>query len=82
MTDEIEDDTHDKLLKHFIEYSRWSERFEIYGYNESAIRARESLLEVGRLIKKRRDEIQAKRKAIIKARKIQKSQKKGDHDDT
>ena len=82
MSDEIKDDTHDELVKHFIEYCRWNERFEIYGYNESAMRARESLLAVGRLIKPRRVEIQIQRKEIIKARRAKKGRQEGTTDDT
>jgi hypothetical protein len=62
MTDDIKDDTHDQLVKAFIEYSRWNERFERYGYYGSSVQAREFLRSIRELSKKRRMEIQAKRK--------------------
>jgi hypothetical protein len=61
MSDEIQDDLHDKLLKSFIEYIRYNERFERYGYADSSQKARSSLVEVMRLAKQRRAEIYAKR---------------------
>ena len=62
MTDDIKDDTHDELVKAFIEYSRWNERFERYGYYGSSDQAREFLRDIRDLCKKRRMEIQAKRR--------------------
>lgn len=62
MTDDIKDDTHDELVKAFIEYSRWNERFERYGYYGSSVQAREFLRDIRDLCKKRRMEIQAKRR--------------------
>jgi len=62
MADDIKDDTHDQLVKAFIEYSRWNERFERYGYYASSIQAREFLRSIRDLCKVRRMEIQAKRK--------------------
>ena len=62
MTDDIKDDTHDKLVKAFIEYSRWNERFERYGYFASSQQAREYLRDIRDLCKTRRMEIQAKRR--------------------
>ncbi len=62
MTDDIKDDTHDSLVKAFIEYSRWNERYERYGYHGSSVQAREYLRTIRDLCKKRRMEIQASRK--------------------
>lgn len=64
MTDDIKDDTHDKLVKAFIEYSRWNERFERYGYFASSQQAREYLRTIRDLCKARRMEIQAKRRLL------------------
>ena len=64
MTDDIQDDTHDKLVKAFIEYSRWNERFERYGYFGSSQQAREQLRAIRDLCKIRRMEIQAKRRLL------------------
>lgn len=64
MTDDIKDDTHDKLVKAFIEYSRWNERFERYGYFASSQQAREYLRDIRDLCKARRMEIQAKRRQL------------------
>lgn len=61
MSDKIDDDLHDRLLKAVFEYCRWSERFEIYGYKESAQAARSSLTEVMQIAKKRRAEIHQRR---------------------
>jgi hypothetical protein len=68
MTDDIKDDTHDQLVKAFIEYSRWNERFERYGYHGSSVQAREFLRDIRDLCKKRRMEIQASRNLNKKAK--------------
>jgi hypothetical protein len=68
MTDDIKDDTHDQLVKAFIEYSRWNERFERYGYHGSSVQAREFLRSIRDLCKKRRMEIQASRRLNKKAK--------------
>jgi hypothetical protein len=68
MTDDIKDDTHDMLVKAFIEYSRWNERFERYGYHASSVQAREFLRSIRDLSTKRRKEIQAQRILNKKAR--------------
>ena len=68
MTDDIKDDTHDKLVKAFIEYSRWNERFERYGYFGSSQQAREYLRDIRDLCKARRMEIQAQRRLNKKAK--------------
>jgi hypothetical protein len=65
MSEEFNDDTHDKLVKAFIEYSRWNERFERFGYKGSSIEARQALRAVRELATKRRMEILDKRKEIF-----------------
>lgn len=65
MTEKFEDDdTHAKLILAFIEYSKHNERFETYGYETSAVRARNALTAIGKLIKPRRDEIFQKKTEI------------------
>lgn len=64
MSDDIQDDTHDKLVKAFIEYSRWNERFERYGYYGSSVQAREALRAIRSLATDRRKEIQSKRNEL------------------
>jgi len=71
MTDDIKDDTHDQLVKAFIEYSRWNERFERYGYFASSQQAREYLRDIRDLCTKRRMEIQAQRRLNKKAKTTQ-----------
>jgi hypothetical protein len=65
MSEEFNDDTHDKLVKAFIEYSRWNERFERFGYKGSSIEARQALRAVRELATKRRMEILDKRKELF-----------------
>lgn len=64
MSDEIEDSLHDKLVKAFIRYCTANEKFENFGFNDSAVIARNSLTEISRLIKDRRKEIHEKRVKI------------------
>jgi acyl dehydratase len=61
MSDDIKDDTHDELLKAVINYIRWNERFERFGYKGSAIQARNFLSDMRRIAQKRYQEIQAKK---------------------
>ena len=65
MTEQFDDDdTHAKIILAFLNYSKYNERFETYGYNESSIHARNALTEIGKLIKTRRDEIFQKKLEI------------------
>jgi len=57
-------DTHELLIREFMEYAKWSTRFELHGYKESAVKARVALGEIRRLIMTRRAEIQAKKNLI------------------
>ena len=61
MSDDIQDDTQDKLIKAFIQYSKWNERFERFGYKASCVNARAWLSEIRRLCTKRRYELQDKK---------------------
>lgn len=65
MSEEFNDDTHDKLVKAFIEYSKWNERFERFGYKGSSVEARQALRAVRELATKRRMEILDKRKELF-----------------
>ena len=61
MSDEIEDSLHDKLVKAFIRYCAANEKFENFGFNDSAVAARNALNDIGHMIKDRRKEIHEKR---------------------
>jgi hypothetical protein len=60
MTDK-EQDTNELLIREFIEYSKWATRFELFGYKESAKKARNSLMQISKLARQRYREIQAKK---------------------
>lgn len=64
MSDEIQDSLHDKLVKSFIRYCAANEKFENFGFNDSAVIARNALNDISRLIKDRRKEIHEKRVKI------------------
>jgi len=57
MSEEFDDDTHDQLVKAFLEYSEHNSKFMLYGYLKSAVKARGALLTIQRLLKIRRKEI-------------------------
>jgi hypothetical protein len=61
---EIEDDLHDRLVKAFIEYSAYSSRFELFGYQTSAVGARNALTKITQIAKERRKEIWEKRVSV------------------
>ena len=61
MNDDFQNDTHDKLLLEFLVYLRWSQRFEQFGYKESAVKARNALSRMRKLAQARFQEIQAKK---------------------
>jgi hypothetical protein len=61
MSDEIQDSLHDKLVKAFIQYCTANEKFENFGFADSAVTARNALNEIGHMIKDRRKEIHEKR---------------------
>jgi len=60
----IEDDVHDKLVQAFIEYSKQSSRFELFGYQAAAVAARNALTQIAKLSRERRHQIWDKRVAI------------------
>lgn len=64
MTDTIKDDIHDQLVKAFMEYSEANSKFELYGYQNSAVNARNSLTKITQLAKVRRQQIWEKRVAL------------------
>jgi hypothetical protein len=61
MSDEIEDDIHDQMIKAFIRYSAANQKFELFGYKNAAIEARNALTKITQLAKVRRQEIWDKR---------------------
>jgi hypothetical protein len=48
---------HEKLMKAFLEYTKWQERFEYKGSDEAGIKARNALLAIRKLTVPRRREI-------------------------
>lgn len=64
MSEEFDDDIHEQLVKAFIEYSRWNDRFERFGYKGSSIRARDYLRQIRKLSAKRFEQILQQREAI------------------
>lgn len=57
MSDDIQDDVHDQLVKAFIKYSEANSRFELFKYKQAAKDARLALLDIAKLAKERRAEI-------------------------
>ncbi len=57
-------DLNEQMIRKFIEYSRWSNRFELFGYKEAATKARNCLRELQQLANARYHEIQAKKNTI------------------
>lgn len=51
------DNTHEKLIQAFLRYLENNQKFELYGYERSSIRARHALSDIGKMIKPRRQEI-------------------------
>ena len=41
-----EPDYNEALIRAFMEYSKWSTKFEIFGYKESAVKARVALVKI------------------------------------
>lgn len=60
----IQDDIHDLLIKEFWMYSHHQERFERYGYSQSARFARNSLRKIRHLAHARFKQIQEKDKKL------------------
>lgn len=59
-----EQDLNEQLIRKFIEYSRWSNRFELFGYKEAGVKARNCLREIQQIANARYHEIQAKKHAL------------------
>ena len=59
-----EPDYNEALIRAFMEYSKWATRFELFGYKESAVKARNSLMQISKLARQRYREIQAKKADI------------------
>lgn len=61
MSNDIEDDIHDLMVKAFVEYSAANQKFELFGYMRAATEARNALTKITQLAKVRRQEIWDKR---------------------
>ena len=59
-----EQDLNEQLIRKFIDYSKWSNRFELFGYKEAATKARNCLREIQQLANARYHEIQAKKREL------------------
>lgn len=81
MSEEFDDDTHDKLVKAFMDYCRWNDRFVRFGYKGSSVEAREALRAIRDLSVRRRVEIINKRKEIHGTKKKAQNQQAKDSDD-
>jgi hypothetical protein len=57
-------DLNEQLIRKFMEYSRWSNRFELFGYKEAAVKARNCLREIQQIANARYHEIRAKKHAL------------------
>lgn len=56
-----EQDLNEQLIRKFIDYTKWSNRFELFGYKEAATKARNCLREIQQIANARYHEIQAKK---------------------
>ena len=61
MSDNFDDDTHEKLIQAMLTYLKWGPRFEQFHYKESAVKARNALREIRELCLVRYHEIQKKK---------------------
>jgi len=61
-------DLHDHIMIQLIKYFEASEIWETKGYEYKAVEAREALGAIAALARKRRMEIQAKRKQIVRVK--------------
>ena len=57
-------DLNEQLIRKFIDYSKWSNRFELFGYKEAAVKARNCLREIQQIANARYHEIQAKKHTL------------------
>lgn len=61
MSDDLDNSLHDLIVTAFIRYCTANEKFEHFGFIQSAVEARAALNQVAALVKDRRKQIQAKR---------------------
>lgn len=66
--------THELLVQAMMDYYNAQERFETKGFDETGRKARVILSDIRKLATERRNEIQAKRKALKEQKKLNKAQ--------
>jgi hypothetical protein len=66
--------THELLVQAMMDYYNAQERFEAKGFDETGRKARVILSDIRKLATERRNEIQAKRKALKEQKKLNKAQ--------
>ena len=66
--------THELLVQAMMDYYNAQERFEVKGFDETGRKARVILSDIRKLATERRNEIQAKRKALKEQKKLNKAQ--------
>jgi phosphomevalonate kinase len=66
--------THELLVQAMMDYYNTQERFEAKGFDETGRKARVILSDIRKLATERRNEIQAKRKALKAVKKATKGQ--------
>ena len=66
--------THELLVQAMMDYYNTQERFEAKGFDETGRKARVILSDIRKLATERRNEIQAKRKALKEQKKLNKAQ--------
>jgi len=66
--------THELLVQAMMDYYNAQERFEAKGFDETGRKARSILSDIRKLATERRNEIQAKRKALKESKKANKQQ--------
>ena len=59
-----EPDLNEQLIRAFIEYSKWSTRFDLFGYKQSAVNARTALRDIRRIAQARYQEIHRQKVAL------------------
>ena len=70
-----DDELHEKLIRLFMEYSKWNTRFDLFGYKESAVKARVALMDISKVAREKRRRIQAKKEELYD------NQNEGDDED-
>jgi len=64
----VEKDLHDELMIEFIKYFEASEIWETKGYEYKAVEARNALSNIRAIARRRRMELQEKRKQIVRVK--------------